>query len=85
LLSPGVDLSKAFGEFKSMFRGEPRTALMALGYFEDGDVNLMKPQEKRVLIEARDRVLDLPEVVLTYGSLVVDIGHCEDTSGMKPR
>lgn len=82
MLLAGADLSKALSAFRSMFRGEPRTALMALGYFEDGDVRSIAPQEKRLLVEARDRVRDLPDVALTYGSLVVDIGPCQDTSGI---
>jgi hypothetical protein len=62
-----------------MFRGEPRTAMMAIGYFEDGDVSTITPAEKRLLVEARDSVGDLPEVALTYGSLVVGVGPCEET------
>lgn len=84
MLASGADLSKALGAFKAMFRGEPRTALMAIGYFEDGDVGSISAQEKRVLIEARDRVRDLPEIALVYGSLVVEIGPCEEPSGMRP-
>lgn len=62
-----------------------RTALMALGYFDDGDVSSISEREKDLLTGARDRVRDLPEVELTYGSLVVDIGPCEETVSVSPK
>jgi len=73
MLTAGVELPKALSVFKAMFRAEPRTALMAIGYFDDGDVRSITKHEKALLVAARDRTRDLPEVELTYGSLVVDI------------
>ena len=79
MLSAGADLPKALSAFKAMFRAEPRTALMALGYYEDGDLPSIPRRVREVLIGARDRVRDLPEVRLTAGSLVVEIGPCEES------
>ena len=76
MLAAGVELPRALSVFKAMFHAEPRTALMALGYFDDGDAGSISKREKDLLVAARDRIRDLPEVALTYGSLVVDVAPC---------
>lgn len=84
MLSAGADLAKALSVFKAMFGGEPRTTLMALGYFKDGDVGSIAPHERQVLTRARDRVRELPKIVMTKGSLVVDVGPCDPVGSTGP-
>lgn len=69
MIKAGTSLQKALAAFRAMFHAEPRTALMAIGYFEDGDVMQLTASEKAVLIEARDAVRELPEVVVRPGLL----------------
>ena len=77
MLEAGVSLAKALSTFKAMFRAEPRTALMAIGYFEDGDIRSLTREEKRTLVAARDRVRDLPDVTLITGSLAIPPHPCD--------
>lgn len=67
LLAAGLDLSDGLAVAKAMFGAEPRTMLMAIGYFEDGDVGTISSSEKQRLLDARDRVRDIPEVRLLPG------------------
>ena len=52
-----------------MFGGEPVTVLKALGYFNDGDLQTPTGDEMATLRAACDRVVALPQVTLTPGSL----------------
>jgi hypothetical protein len=74
MLAAGVSLPKALAAFAAMFDAEPRTALMAIGYFEDGDIATLTAEEKRTLTAARDKVRRLPEVKLIRGSLAIERG-----------
>lgn len=67
MLESGVDLARGLAAFRAMFGGEPRTALMAIGYFDDGDVAVISPGDKRILVNARDAVRDLPEITVLPG------------------
>lgn len=82
MLAAGVELPKALSAFRNMFHAEPRTALMALGYFDDGDVSSISKAEKDLLTDRRDRVRDLPKIDMTRGSLVADLA--ELTPRFKP-
>jgi hypothetical protein len=70
MIAAGASLAKALSAFKMMFRAEPRTALMAIGYFEDGDIRSLTPEEKQILVTARDSVRELPESPPVRRSLV---------------
>ena len=78
MIRAGTSLPKAIAAANAMFRAEPRTILTAIGYFGDGDVPTLSESDRGVLLHARDAVRDLPEVVLTAGSLAVPVGACED-------
>jgi hypothetical protein len=54
-----------------MFNGEPSQVLRALGYFKDGDVPTLANTDQDLLRNARDRVVDVPEILVTSGSLAV--------------
>jgi hypothetical protein len=77
LLDAGVSLPRALAAFRTMFHGEPRTALTAIGYFGDGDISSLTPEEKRTLTNARDLVRELPDVAVRPGSLVIELGECD--------
>ena len=86
MISSGASLPKALSAFRVMFRAEPRTALMAIGYFEDGDIRSLARAEKKTLRAARDSVRRLPDVKLIGGSLAVEIGPCDgDAAGPSRR
>lgn len=72
MISAGASLPKALSAFRAMFRAEPRTALMAIGYFKDGDIGSLTPREKQTLVDARDSVRLLPELTLIPGSLALE-------------
>lgn len=74
MIGAGASLPKALSAFRTMFGAEPRTALMAVGYFEDGDIGSLTPREKQTLTDARDSVGHLPKVTLISGSLAVETG-----------
>ncbi len=45
-----------------MFSGEPSQVLRAIGYFKDGDLPTLSKADQELLRNARDRVLELPDV-----------------------
>jgi hypothetical protein len=54
-----------------MFNGEPSQVLRALGYFKDGDLPTLANTDQDLLRNARDRVVDVPEILVTSDSLAV--------------
>jgi hypothetical protein len=77
MISAGVSLSRGLGAFKLMFKGEPSQVLRAIGYFKDGDLGSLAKADQELLRNARDRVIDVPDVRVTPGSLAVPLGECE--------
>jgi hypothetical protein len=77
LIVSGSSLATGLAGARAMFRAEPRTILLAIGYFEDGDVASLTAEERRLLLEARDAVEDLPAVEVRPGSLAVPLGPCD--------
>lgn len=73
MISAGVSLSTGLGAFKKMFKGEPSQVLRAIGYFKDGDLPNLANSDQELLRKARDKVIDLPDVPVTFGSLAVPI------------
>lgn len=69
LLRSGVRLEDGLGAFRTLFAGEPAQVLRALGYFEDGDLGSLEPEDRTTLIKARDNVRTLPTVPLVSRSL----------------
>jgi hypothetical protein len=69
MISAGVSLPKGLSAFRKMFDGEPAQVLRAIGYFGDGDLNTVSAADRDILRNRRDRIGDLPEVVVTPGSL----------------
>jgi hypothetical protein len=72
MISAGVSLAAGLSAFKKMFDGEPAQILRALGYFGDGDLNMLSVADRNILCNARDQMGKLPEVHLKPGSLT---GH----------
>lgn len=75
MISAGVSLAKGVGAFKKMFKGEPAQVLRAIGFFEDGDLVTLPKADRDTLRTARDRVLDIPNIDLTAGSLAVPVAN----------
>jgi Nucleotidyl transferase AbiEii toxin, Type IV TA system len=76
LLHHGVALELGLSAFRAVFKGEPAVILRAIGFF--GDVPSLDRTDKEILVTARDRVRDLPEVTLVAGTLAVPIGECDE-------
>ena len=64
MLSAGVSLEKALGAFVGMYRKDAGLPLRALGFFKDGDLPFLPKADQDLLRAARDRVSDVPDVVL---------------------
>jgi hypothetical protein len=73
MISAGVSLSSGLGAFRRMFKGEPSQVLRAIGYFKDGDLRTLSKADQELLRNARDRVVDVPDVAVTSGSLSVPL------------
>jgi len=71
ILSAGFSLEKALGAFKKIWGKDPALPLRALGFFKDGDLPSLPKADQDFLRGARDRVKEIPEVALKYGSLAV--------------
>jgi hypothetical protein len=71
ILSANVSLEKALGAFAKMYGKDPALPLKALGYFKDGDLPSLPKADQDLLRAARDRVMEIPDVALTHGSLAV--------------
>jgi hypothetical protein len=72
MLAAGVSLQRGLGAFAAMYQQDPGLPLRALGYFSDGDLATLPETDKARLRTARDRVTDIPEVPLSFGSLAPD-------------
>jgi hypothetical protein len=69
MIAAGVSLPVGLSAFRAMFDGEPAQVLRALGYFGDGDLRTLAKADQELLRLARDRVAQLPNVVVRPGSL----------------
>jgi hypothetical protein len=69
MISAGVSLPAGLSAFSAMFNGEPSQVLRSIGYFEDGDLNSLDRPDRELLRNARDRIGQLPDVVVRRGSL----------------
>lgn len=69
MIAAGVSLPRGLAAFRHMFSGEPAQVLRAIGFFEDGDLNTLDDEDRRMLRDARDHVGALPEVHLKPGLL----------------
>jgi hypothetical protein len=76
MLSAGISLERALGAFTKMYGKDPGLVLRALGYFKDGDLPSLPETDQDILRAARDRVAEIPDVSITYGSLAVALGDC---------
>ena len=56
-------------------RRDPALPLRALGYFKDGDLSSLPSTDQDLMRSARDRVVEVPNVVLTPGSLALPLSH----------
>jgi hypothetical protein len=72
MLSAGTSLEKALGAFAKMYGKDPGLPLRAMGYFKDGDLASLAKRDQDILRKARDRVSEIPEVVVTHGSLAIE-------------
>ncbi len=69
MLAAGASLEKALGAFKKIWGKDPALPLKALGFFKDGDLPSLSKADQDTLRSARDRVGEIPDVALKYGSL----------------
>ena len=69
MLAAGISLERSLGTFAAMYGKDAGLPLRALGYFRDGDLPLLSQVDQDRLRAARDGVIDIPDVSLTYGSL----------------
>ena len=76
MLSAGVSLERALGAFAKMYGKDPGLVLRAIGFFKDGDLPSLSQADQDILRAARDRVAEIPDVAMTYGSLAVALGDC---------
>jgi hypothetical protein len=74
MISAGVPLASGLGAFKQMFNGEPAQVLRAIGYFKDGDLPTLPEADQDILRNARDRIVDIPDIQVTPGLLAAPIG-----------
>src|SRR6516225_405594 len=77
MLSAGISLETALGAFAKIYGQDPTLPLKAMGYFKDGDLPSLPMADQNVLRAARDRVSEIPEVPLTYGSLAGPLADCK--------
>ena len=70
MLSARISLENALGAFAKMYGKDPGLPLKAIGYFKDRDLPSLPKADQNVLRSARDRVTEIPDVSLTYGSLI---------------
>jgi hypothetical protein len=70
MLSASVSLERGLGAFAKMFGKDPALPLRALGFFKDGDLPGLPNKDQDFLRAARDRVVEIPDIPLTRGSLV---------------
>jgi hypothetical protein len=78
MVSAGISLERALGAFGKMYGKDPGLPLRAMGYFKDGDLTSLPEADRNILRAARDRVSEIPEVPITYGSLAATPGDRED-------
>lgn len=77
MLSAGVSLERALGAFAAMYGKDPGLVLRAMGFFKDGDLTSLAKADQDILCAARDRVSEIPDITLTYGSLAVLLRDCK--------
>jgi hypothetical protein len=69
MLSAGVSLERALGAFAKIYGKDPGLPLRAMGFFKDGDLPSLPKSDQDILRRARDRVSEIPEVMITSGTL----------------
>src|SRR6202158_5042891 len=69
MLSAGISLERALGAFAKMYGKDPGLPLRAMGFFKDGDLSSLPKSDQDILRKARDRVSEIPDVVIAHGSL----------------
>jgi Nucleotidyl transferase AbiEii toxin, Type IV TA system len=74
MIAAGVSLSTGLGAFKKMFNGDPSQVLRAIGYFKDGDLPTLAKADQDLLRNARDQVIEVPDVQITPGTLAIASG-----------
>src|SRR5260370_4353244 len=74
MLAAGISLEKALGAFAKMYGKDPGLPLRAMGFFKDGDLSSLPKSDQDILRKARDRVSEIPDVVITRGSLAGNPG-----------
>jgi len=69
MIAAGVSLPAGLSAFRQMFNGEPAQVLRALGFFGDGDLKTLAKADRELLRHSRDRVGQLPQVIVRHGAL----------------
>ena len=69
LLSAGVSLERGLAAFSAMYKQDIALPLRAIGYFKDGDLPDLPAEVQSLLRDRRDRVRQIPVVVIKSGSL----------------
>ena len=65
ILTAGVSLERGLGGFAKMYGKDPGLALRAIGFFKDGDLPSLAKTDQDILRAARDRVTNIPDVVVS--------------------
>lgn len=69
MLTAGVSLEIGLAAFAKIYGKDPGLPLRAIGFFKDGDLPSLPKSDQNILRDARDRVSEIPEVTIKYGSL----------------
>jgi Nucleotidyl transferase AbiEii toxin, Type IV TA system len=67
MLAAGVSLERGLAACRAMYGKDAALALRTLGYFKGGDLESLPQKDRKVLQTARDRVTEIPEMLLLPG------------------
>jgi hypothetical protein len=70
-------LGEGVGRICTNVRQGSRAALESPRLFKDGDLPSIPKSDQNIPRAARDRVSEIPDVPITYGSLAVALGDCK--------
>jgi len=69
MLEASVSLEKGLAACRAMYGKDAALALRTLGYFKGGDLDSLPQKDRDVLLAARNRVAEIPEIHLLPGLL----------------
>ena len=69
MLEAGVSLERGLAACGAMYGKDAALALRTLGYFKGGDLDSLPQKDRNILVAARNRVVEIPEIRLLPGLL----------------